>query len=98
MGDEGDAGIRGTGLDGWTVLHVVDARLASRKCPFTTTEPLAGTRRHFDDLTGTVLAGHHQSLRVWILCLHFMGLNLSNTQIARELGLNRDDAQQVQLI
>jgi transposase-like protein len=36
----------------------------------------------FDDLTGTVLAGHHQPLRVWVLCLHFMGLNLSNWQIA----------------
>lgn len=47
----------------------------------------------FDDLTGTVLAGHHQPLRVWILCLYFMGLNLSNLQIARELGLNEDDAQ-----
>ena len=32
----------------------------------------------FDDLTGTVLAGHHRPLRVWILCLHLMGLNLSN--------------------
>ncbi len=32
----------------------------------------------FDDLTGTVLAGHHQPLRVWVLCLYFMGLNLSN--------------------
>jgi len=31
----------------------------------------------FDDLTGTVLAGHHQPLRVWVLCLYFMGLNLS---------------------
>jgi transposase-like protein len=30
----------------------------------------------FDDLTGTVLAGHHQPLRVWVLCLYFMGLNL----------------------
>ena len=28
----------------------------------------------FDDLTGTVLAGHHQPLRVWVLCLYFMGL------------------------
>jgi len=27
----------------------------------------------FDDLTGTVLAGHHQPLRVWVLCLCFMG-------------------------
>src|ERR1700761_8261951 len=35
----------------------------------------------FDDLTGTVLAGHHQPLRVWVLCLYFMGLNLSNPQI-----------------
>jgi len=47
----------------------------------------------FDDLTGLdaasrhlppgdryamVLAGHHQPLRVWVLCLPFMGLNLSN--------------------
>ena len=42
----------------------------------------------FDDLTGTVLAGHHQPLRVWVLCLYFMGLNLSNRQIAQELGLS----------
>jgi len=44
----------------------------------------------FDDLTGTVLAGHHQPLRVWVLCLYFMGLNLSNRQIALELGLGLD--------
>ena len=49
----------------------------------------------FDDLTGTVLAGHHQPVRVWVLCLYFMGLNLSNLQIARELGLNGDDAQKM---
>src|SRR5687767_13192097 len=47
----------------------------------------------FDDLTGTVLAGHHQPLRVWVLCLYFMGLNLSNRQIAQELGLSGPDAQ-----
>ncbi len=47
----------------------------------------------FDDLTGTVLAGHHQPLRVWVLCLYFMGLNLSNRQIALELGLCRSDVQ-----
>ena len=45
----------------------------------------------FDDLTGTVLAGHHQPLRVWVMCLYFMGLNLSNQQIAQELSLNDDD-------
>lgn len=49
--------------------------------------------RRFDDLTGTVLSGHHQPLSVWVLCLYFMGLNLSNTQIALELDLNKDDVQ-----
>src|SRR3954452_1313838 len=40
----------------------------------------------FDDLSGTLLAGHHQPLRIWVLCLYFMGLNLSNRQTAAELG------------
>ena len=31
----------------------------------------------FDDLTDTIFAGHHQPLKVWILCLYFMGLNIS---------------------
>lgn len=48
---------------------------------------------HFDDLTDTIFAGHHQPLRVWILCLYFMGLNLSNRQIAKELELDEDDVQ-----
>ena len=47
----------------------------------------------FDGLTGTVLAGHHQPLRVWVLCLYFMGLNLSNRQIAQELDLSPSDVQ-----
>jgi hypothetical protein len=47
----------------------------------------------FDDLTGTVLAGHHQPLRTWVLCLYFMGLNLSNRQIAQELDLNESAVQ-----
>jgi transposase-like protein len=47
----------------------------------------------FDDLSGTVLAGHHQPLRVWVLCLYFMGLNLANRQIAAELGLDASDVQ-----
>ena len=47
----------------------------------------------FDDLSGTVLARHHQPLRVWVLCLYLMGLNLSNRQIALELGLSPSDAQ-----
>src|SRR5512143_2791433 len=47
----------------------------------------------FDDLTGTVLAGHHQPLRVWVLCLYLMGLNLSNRQIAQQLHLDEADVQ-----
>jgi transposase-like protein len=47
--------------------------------------------RQFDDLTGTLLDGHHQPLRTWVLCLYFMGLNLSNQQIAAELELHPDD-------
>ncbi len=47
----------------------------------------------FDDLSGTVFEGHHQPLRVWILCLYFMGLNLSNEQIAAELDLAPGDVQ-----
>ena len=54
-----------------------------------------GCARRFDDLTSTVLAGHHQPLRVWVLCLYFMGLNLSNRQIAQELGLDGSDVQAV---
>src|SRR6476659_7121343 len=50
-------------------------------------------RSRFDDLTGTVLAGHHQPLRVWVLCLYLMGLNLSNRQIAQELDLAQPDVQ-----
>jgi hypothetical protein len=40
-----------------------------------------------------VLAGHHQPLRVWVLCLYLTGLNLSNRQIARELDLGVSDVQ-----
>jgi transposase-like protein len=48
-------------------------------------------KKRFDDLTGTIFAGRHQPLKVWILCLYFMGLNLSNKQIAKELDLDRTD-------
>jgi transposase-like protein len=52
-----------------------------------------GCGARFDDLTGTALAGHHQPLRVWVLCLYLMGLNLSNRQIAQELGPAPSDVQ-----
>ena len=51
--------------------------------------------KRFDDLTGAIFAGHHQPLKVLILYLYFMGLNLSNKQIAKELDLNRTDVQKM---
>ena len=52
-----------------------------------------GCQKRFDDLTGTIFAGHHQPLRTWIICLYFMGLNLSSLQIAKELDIDRNDVQ-----
>src|SRR2546425_11388932 len=37
--------------------------------------------KRFDDLTDTIFAGHHQPLKVWVLCLYFMGLNLSRLML-----------------
>ena len=51
--------------------------------------------KRFDDVTDTIFAGHHQPLKVWTLCLYFMGLNLSNEQIAQELALDGSDVQQM---
>ena len=44
-------------------------------------------------MSGTVLAGRHRPLRLWVLCLYLMGLNLSNRQIARELDPGVSDVQ-----
>src|SRR3954451_16734167 len=68
--------------NGWDDAHHTRQRWLCKDC-----------KARFDDLTGTVLAGHHQPLRVWVLCLYFMGLNLSNRQIAQELDLNESDVQ-----
>lgn len=51
--------------------------------------------KRFDDLSGTIFAGHHQPLRTWMMCLYLMGLNLSSLQIGRELGIHRNDAQEM---
>jgi len=92
-------------------------RYECRNCVLDRAAPIGPVRfRQFDDLTGTVFARlgqngtfracprHHQSLKVWMLCLYLMGLNclgpttappgpgrLSNRQIAHELELNKDD-------
>lgn len=44
--------------------------------------------KKFDDLTDTVFSNSKLPLKTWILCLYFMGLNLSNVQIAKELDIN----------
>ncbi|NER78462.1 MAG: IS1 family transposase [Leptolyngbya sp. SIO1D8] len=49
--------------------------------------------RQFDDLSGTIFAGRHRPLKVWIACLYLMGLELSNHQIARQLDLDNDAVQ-----
>ena len=49
----------------------------------------------FDDLTDTIFAGHHQPLKVWVLCLYVMGLNLSNEPMAHELSSKESDAYQM---
>ena len=51
--------------------------------------------KRFDGLTDTIFAGHHQPRKVWVLCLYFMGLNISNEQIAHELSLHESDAYQM---
>ena len=51
--------------------------------------------KRVDDLADTLFAGRHPPLKVGILCLYFMGLNLSNEQIAHELALNGSDVQQM---
>lgn len=44
--------------------------------------------RGFDDLTNTVFSGSNKSLKVWIVCLYLMGLNLSTSQICKELEMS----------
>jgi transposase-like protein len=49
--------------------------------------------RRFDDLTETIFMGRHQPLSVWFTYLYLMGLNVSNRQAAKELGLDESDGQ-----
>ena len=49
--------------------------------------------KNFDDLTSTVFSGSKLPLKTWILCLYLMGLNLSNSQISKELDISQKTAQ-----
>jgi transposase-like protein len=79
-------GVRCPSCDSGHVVRNGDARHTRQRW-------LKDCKARFDDLTGTVLAGHHQPLRIWVLCLYFMGLNLSNRQIAQELDLKESAVQ-----
>jgi transposase-like protein len=45
--------------------------------------------KRFDDLTDIIFSGSHHSVCVWIILIYFVGLDLSNRQIAAELGLDQ---------
>ena len=49
--------------------------------------------RHFNDLTGTLFQHSKIPLKSWMCCLHLMGLNVSNRQIAKELNVSEKTAQ-----
>ena len=51
--------------------------------------------KRFDDLTDTICAGHHQPLKVWVLCLYFMGRNISTEPMAHEWAVHVSDVQQM---
>ena len=40
-------------------------------------------QQRFDDLTGTIFAGHHQPLKVWILCLYSLLLDSRVVDVPR---------------
>lgn len=71
---------KSTVRQGFNETHTARQRYLCKSC-----------NKRFDDLTHTVFSGHRQPLKVWMLALYFMGLNLSNDQIAKELDLNRSD-------
>ena len=52
-------------------------------------------KKNFDDLSQTVFSGSNKSLKVWVVALYLMGLNLSNTQLAKELNVSEPTAQRM---
>jgi len=52
-------------------------------------------QKKFDDLTGTPFSKHRLSAPKMLIFLYFLGLNLSNSQIAQELNLAKSTAQDI---
>ena len=44
--------------------------------------------KNFNDLTKTIFRSSHVNLKNWMCCLYLMGLNVSNSQISKELDLS----------
>lgn len=49
----------------------------------------------FNDLTQTVFSNSNKPAKTWVMVLYFMGLNLSNSQIAKELNMDIKTAQRM---
>jgi hypothetical protein len=85
--------------DGVAGPHGGSSRLIPKRCddtqPARRRSACSAWQRRFDDRTGTIFAGHHQPLRVGVLCLDFRGRNLSKEPIAHELDCNPDAAQKM---
>src|SRR5262245_10686180 len=79
----------------WKITTIACGRSKPSRGPARQRYECHDCNTRFDDLTDTIFAGHHQPLKVWILCLYFMGLNVSNEQIAHELSINESDAYQM---
>lgn len=47
----------------------------------------------FDDVTDTIFSGSHQGIHRWITVLYLMNLNVSMLQIASELDVSEETAQ-----
>jgi|SRR5215475_966292 len=48
-----------------------------------------------DELTDTILAGHHQPRKVWRVCLYCRGRHVSNAPMAHTLAVHSRDRQQM---
>jgi hypothetical protein len=48
-----------------------------------------------DDLTGTIFAGPHQPLKVWMLCRYCLGLTWSNAHMAKALDVDHSAVHQM---
>ena len=51
--------------------------------------------KYFDDLSDTIFSGSKQPLHYWITVLYMMQLNASNRQIASELEISENTAQEM---